>query len=171
MVTGNGSPYAPFSATPTSIPSTRPFNIITKTVAQAIPQSITTAITFNTSGDGVPYTPGMVSSAFPSRIIIPVTGKYLVGGMMDWESAASTGTRLTYIALNGVATALVPAHNNVRAFGNSFSQTALGLLSLAAGDYIELFVLTSLAGEDVGFSSITGGGLGNPYLWAAWEDH
>lgn len=129
--------------------------------AQAIPNNVSTPVTFNTERHD---TDGMHDTAVnPSRITIKTPGIYSLkaGGQF---AAHATGFRVLSIRKNG-ATVL----SEVQQDGDTGDQNALTLgvpatdVLLAAGDYVELFAYQNSGGA----LNLTGGVEESPFLSAS----
>jgi hypothetical protein len=97
----------------------------------------------------------------PTRLTAPIAGIYLVTGNLYW--AAGTGTRQTYVTVNGdpnhgVDSNFVPA--------TSRQESVAGLIRLEKGDYVELTGFEDAAGS----IDVIGGTTGNtPTLSMIWQ--
>lgn len=82
-----------------------------------------------------------------TRITIPTGkgGKYNVWGFNQWQANA-TGNRQLSVRKNGVATDLLLMFQVSLGGGASMMQSLAGELSLAAGDYVEMFVTQNSGG-------------------------
>lgn len=125
---------------------------VRRTTNQSINTSTSTAISF----DSARYNNGTLWSASnPTRLTIPVAGKYLIGGCLQWQNA-TTGDRIAALSLNG-STGIA-------------SQAGTGLIRInlfsvwdcAANDYIEL-VARQESGSSIDCLTVNNY---SPELWA-----
>jgi len=121
----------------------------------AVPDSTPTTITFDT----VLYdTDTFFSLAFPTRLTIPVDGKYDISfGSALWDPSA-TGSRTIIIQKNGGPTASVNIVAPVGGGGLTAQETHVRGIQCVAGDFFEVVVLQDSGGP---LNLNTDGGLGN----------
>ena len=104
---------------------------------QSIPNGVSTAVIFDTARFD---TSAYWSSGTPTRITIPTSGQYMVGGVLSFAPVAGGGyIRQAWIRING-GQAL--AWSSTPPIGSATHENRLVLSALAyltAGDYIELF--------------------------------
>lgn len=112
---------------------------VVKNIAQTGGTS-TYVITWNNAG-AVQDRWGMYSTANNTRITAPVAGLYRVNYMIR---TSGTSARTTTIRINGVATNL--ATGQVGTVGAATSPAQTAILSLAAGDYVEIQGIDAAAG-------------------------
>lgn len=131
---------------------------LTKSATQSIPNTTTTAITFDVEDfdDG-----GMHSTTTnTSRITVPTggAGTYLVGAHVEFAQNA-TGVRTLLITVNGTATQTTVRDNSPS--GSSATRLACSsLVALVAGDYVEVLVVQTSGGNLNVAASCN--------LWAIW---
>jgi hypothetical protein len=77
------------------------------------------------------------SSGNPTRLTVPISGLYLVSVNISWDTVSSVGSRELALNKNG---ATVVARNVVApsGVGDTTEQSLTTLVSLSAGDYIEV---------------------------------
>jgi len=95
-----------------------------------------TITTINFDGEDIDTDALHTTGGSNSRISALLTGKHLVMGSIQWE-LNGTGARSAYIAVNGVTTTLESSIPGM-AGGNNPTNSFVDLLSLTAGDYVEL---------------------------------
>lgn len=105
-------------------------------VTFSIPDSVDTPISWNTA---IFDTGGYYSGAHPTRLTAPATGLYHVDASVYWDNHSTTNGRYIAFMVNGaggnrIAICIIPSP--VSAF--TFSSNTSALLSLTAGDYVEV---------------------------------
>lgn len=116
-----------------------------RTTVQTITTGTNTAITLN---DAESYDTDNFHSTVTnlSRITIPASmgGIYQLTAATQWAVSA-TGNRITFLQVNGVTPLVGSTVAGVA--GNSLQQNVTAVVSLAAGDYVELIVFQSSGGN------------------------
>lgn len=159
-VVGNGTVYAPFQGRPLT-PLYRPVGAATRVATQAISVNTDTAIIFQDTDLHVSEATDMWKPAAPTRLTAPFDGIYFIGGHAEEDTAPAAHFWHVWIAKNGaVGTPLVRRTVSVGVNNFSTHASVIGLVRLAATDYIELYVRTN--------SASTVGILSSPTFWAQY---
>lgn len=167
---GNGSISHPFNFVPGHIPNPRPCGQITRVgVVQTILAATDTAIIFNT--DGHPFNGNMTNLVgAPTRLTAPVAGKYLVGGFVVISNPGTYNISVMRLRKNGLVLGDLITKSNQDSFGGTrIMLDSMTLINLVAGDYIELFIFSSLS-VDITFNNTDFDSTYDcpAYLWAQW---
>ena len=108
---------------------------ITRSTDQALPDSTTTTVVFDTV---VFDTGGFFSLLNPERLTAPVSGKYQIGAQVRMNAAATAGDRQIYIRVNGSDLVAI-AVSNISPGGLVVIDLNLSTLyHLNAGDFVEV---------------------------------
>jgi hypothetical protein len=152
--TGTGSPPTPTAWTPSSAVTSsllsgaalgNPLKFLYNPPVFRVGTTLSTAITANTN-TLVPLTTAQIDSwgawsAGSNTYTVPVTGVYLVHGM-TWYTAASTGSLLAGIRVNGGTVWWGPGYAT-GAVSTNHSAQVTRLLDLQQGDTVQLFTNAS----------------------------
>lgn len=111
--------------------------------AQTIPNSIATNVAFDLETFDTANMHDNVTN--PDRLTAPISGLYLVNGHVHWDSN-NAGIRTTLIRVNGVTMSEFRASPPASAF-DSFTQTATDVVSLSAGDVVNIMVWQNSGGS------------------------
>jgi hypothetical protein len=130
--------YAADITTPINNLTNRPIFKGYQSAAQSIANNSITAITMDT--EAVDSENGHSTSSNTSRYVAPVAGWYLVIGQVAF-AANGTGNRLVEIRINGAGAATNLAQTVILTPGaaNGSALSAVSLIQLAAGDYVEVY--------------------------------
>lgn len=138
-------------------PLARVYNSAALTIANNTP----TALTFNSERFDIA---GMHStSSNTSRLTVPTGcgGKYRIGAHIQWASNAS-GNRAVWLYANGATVCAVEEKTPFS--GAAISMSVSTLWTLAAGDYVEVYVQQTSGGSlNVNVASAY-----SPEFWAEW---
>jgi len=111
---------------------------LTHSINQAIPDNSATTLQFDTSLFDTDGFHSIVTN--PSRIAVPLTGKYLVGGTIQWDFPVSGGFRVLSLEWGGGG---VLAKDTRPSFANgNVACHVQTMLQLNAGDWMHLVVYT-----------------------------
>lgn len=164
-LTGSGRSYAPFNFRPNNVPLPRPYGFIRRLgFNQVFPaSSVETPIAFD-DGTATPFSGGMINSAFPDRLIVPVNGYYLIQGFANTDTPTAAGNDILSIKING--TTVLAGQIGAVEDGKSL----VLLDDLFVGDYIQLVLSTPAGGNTTTLQSDTTYGFVSaiPFLWAQW---
>jgi len=137
---------------------------LTKSAVQSIANTTYTALSWDGEGwDTDAYHDNATNN---SRVTIPSgkTGKYLVTGLIQFDSSPSGAIRIVNIYKNGVATGDIYLATNS---GGITSMFANRVMSLVATDYIEIFAYQNSGGAlDIKGTTTFGTSLQVTYLGA-----
>ncbi|MYV64432.1 hypothetical protein GT043_00305 [Streptomyces sp. SID2131] len=91
-------------------------------------------------------TPSMWASGQPTRLVAPTAGVYLLHGGLIWTAALGSTDGRGEIRANGVAAPTSGSRvGTQRGSAGNMQSTISGVVTLAAGAYIELFLNTQAA--------------------------
>lgn len=168
-VIGLGATYKPYQFRPVA-PDYRPVGYVRRTSSQLInPANTNIPITFQSSmlgGSSI----DMWKLAAPTRLTIPITGLYLVGGYLGVYNPGGGTVLMLSVCKNGNhTTPLVKrsVSNQVGGFGLELS--TMTLVRLVATDYIELVARSTVSVGTDEILGTTGTGAtfdANPAFWA-----
>lgn len=128
---------------------------VIRTTAQSIGNGGFTAISFDSEDYDAD---GMHNTVTPTRITVPVSGVYRLGGAITWASNAA-GIRTFHLRVNG--TDVVCAEDKAAVSG-SMSMTISAECYLDLGDYVELYTYQDSGGSLDVQANYT------PAMWCSW---
>lgn len=139
--------------------SDKPMCRVYRTTTQVITNSSNTALTFDAEEFDTASMHSTVTNT--SRITIPVTGIYQIGGNVLWEGSA-TGARSLFLLVD--SSDIIQFANNPGAAGGQ-SQQVTTMVNLSASQYVELYVAQFSGGDlDVQFAADY-----SPSFWCTWQ--
>ena len=102
-----------------------------------------TSISFDDTSESYD-TAGFHDVVNPTRLTVPVAGKYLIYAWVFWDGSAVGSVRYAGLAVNGISR---EAALSAPAAGTGPSYSIATHASLAVGDYVELKVLQNSGGD------------------------
>lgn len=116
---------------------TIPAATVTNSAAEAEANAADTSVTFDTVASD---NDGVYSQSHTDRLTAPLSGTYLISGVVTWDALSSTsGERGVRLVEDG--TTILGGETSPAANPDDTSQGATGVAHLAAGDYVTLRVV------------------------------
>jgi hypothetical protein len=113
-----------------------------KNAAQSIPNDTLTTVTWNT--EDFDTNNFHSTSTNTGRFTIPVAGKYLINGMIGWDTTGSTNTKTVTLRKNGSD---LFKSNGLGTGSDYQSQSLQYIVSAAVNDYFEILVYQTSGGS------------------------
>lgn len=119
---------------------------LTTSVDVNIPNNANTAIAWNTKTFD---TANYYNAGSPTKLTAPATGLYVVQATVGWNGGSAVGLRLIFLAVNAVTNNRIAMDRLDTPPSTTFFQNSTTLLSLTAGDFVEVYAFQTSGASTV----------------------